>query len=71
MVACIVNIWLYLSADKMVPSGCASCKRMRSASEPPMKKNTMAATPYMMPIFLWSTVNAHDLQPVVCTGRRK
>ena len=27
---------------------------------PPTTKNTMAATPYMMPSFLWSTVNTHD-----------
>ncbi len=52
MVACIVNIWLYLSADRIVPSACANCARMSSASNPPMKKNTMATTPYMMPIFL-------------------
>jgi hypothetical protein len=34
-----------------------------------MKKN-IAVTPYIMPIFLWSTVNTHDFQPVVETGRR-
>jgi hypothetical protein len=27
-------------------------------------------TPYMMPIFLWSTVNSHERQPVEATGRR-
>ena len=30
----------------------------------------MALTPYMIPIFLWSTVNIHDRQPVDDTGRR-
>ena len=37
---------------------------------PPTTKKTIAATPYMMPIFLWSTVNSHDRQPVAATGRR-
>ena len=31
---------------------------------PPTTKNTMAATPYMMPSRLWSTVNTHDRHPV-------
>jgi hypothetical protein len=35
-----------------------------------MTKDTTATTPYMIPIFLWSTVNSHDRQPVVDTGRR-
>ena len=52
VVACIVNIWLYLSADRMWPSGRASWARMRLASRPPTMKNTIAVTPYMMPIFL-------------------
>ena len=69
-VACMVNIWLYLSAESTVPSGPASWARISSASMPPMRKNDIAATPYMMPIFLWSTVNSHDFQPVVSTGRR-
>ncbi len=29
----------------------------------------MEATPYMMPIFLWSTVVNHDFQPLVAFGR--
>ena len=33
-----------------------------------MKKKN-ATAPYMMPSFLWSTVNTHDFQPVVLTGR--
>ena len=37
---------------------------------PPTTKNVIAATPYMMPSFLWSTVKTHDRQPVVETGRR-
>ena len=32
--------------------GCASWARIRLASRPPTTKNTMAVTPYMMPIFL-------------------
>ena len=37
---------------------------------PPMTKNAIALTPYMMPSFLWSTVKNHARQPVVDTGRR-
>ncbi len=37
---------------------------------PPMMKNTKAVTPYMIPIRLWSTVNSHERQPVLATGRR-
>jgi hypothetical protein len=33
-----------------------------------MKKN-IAVAAYMMPSFLWSTVNTHERQPVVETGR--
>ena len=71
VVACMVNIWLYLSADRIVPSACASWARIKRASKPPTKKKTMATKPYMIPIFLWSTVKAHDFQPVVSTGRRR
>ena len=51
-------------------SGWASWVRISSASMPPTRKKNSAVTPYMMPSFLWSTVNTHDLQPVVVTGRR-
>src|SRR5262245_59959989 len=44
---------------------------MSRASMPPTMKKNIAATPYMMPSFLWSTVNTHERHPVVCTGRRK
>ena len=37
---------------------------------PPTRKNTKAVTPYMIPIFLWSTVNSQDVQPFDDTGRR-
>ena len=37
---------------------------------PPTTKKNIAATPYMMPIRLWSTVNTHERQPVAATGRR-
>ena len=33
-------------------------------------KNTKATQPYIIPIFLWSTVKSHSRQPVVLTGRR-
>ena len=36
---------------------------------PPTMKNTIAVTPYMIPSFLWSTVNSHARQPVEETGR--
>ncbi len=71
VVACIVNIWLYMSALRTFPSGAANCKRINNASTPPTMKKNIAKTPYMMPIFLWSTVNNHDFHPVDCTGRRK
>ena len=71
VVACIVNISLYRPALSTVPSGPASWARMSSASMPPTRKKNIAATPYMMPSFLWSTVNTHDRQPVVLTGRWK
>ena len=50
--------------------GPASWARISSASMPPTTKNTIAATPYMMPRRLWSTVNTHDRHPVAATGRR-
>ena len=37
---------------------------------PPTMKNTKALTPYIIPIFLWSTVNNQDVQPFDATGRR-
>ena len=53
-----------------MPSALASWARIASASMPPTTKKTMALTPYMIPIFLWSTVNSHDRHPVDDTGRR-
>ena len=44
---------------------------MNRASSPPATKKNMVPTPYMMPIFLWSTVVIHDRQPVVVFGRVK
>ena len=70
VVACMVNIWLYLSAESTVPFGPANWARISRASMPPMMKKAMATTPYMMPSFLWSIVNSQDFQPVVSTGRR-
>src|SRR4051794_10481041 len=37
---------------------------------PPTTKKNSAATPYMIPSFLWSTVKTHDRHPVAETGRR-
>jgi hypothetical protein len=37
---------------------------------PPTRKKKNADVLYMRPSFLWSTVKAHDFQPVVATGRR-
>ena len=59
-----------LVADRMAPLGRASWSRMSSASTPPIRKNVKAATMYMMPIFLWSTVKIHDFAPVEAVGRR-
>ena len=70
VVACMVNIWLYLSADRIVPSFVASWARMSRASKPPTKRKKIETTPYMIPSFLWSIVKSHDFQPVVSTGRR-
>ena len=38
---------------------------------PPMMKKNSAAAPYMMPIFLWSTVVTQLRQPVFVRGRVK
>ncbi len=38
---------------------------------PPRKKKNIAATPYMMPMRLWSTVVSQLRQPVVARGRVK
>src|SRR6188768_3084797 len=54
----------------MWPSSPASWARIRSASKPPTRKKNMAVAPYMIPSFLWSTVNTQDFQPVLWTGRR-
>jgi hypothetical protein len=34
-----------------------------------MRKNSIAKAPYMMPIFLWSTVVSQSVQPVARSGR--
>src|SRR5690606_41467116 len=38
---------------------------------PPSRKKNSEAAPYMMPIFLWSTVKSQLFQPVVAVGREK
>ena len=42
VVPCIVNSWLYVSADTSVPFGPYSCSRMISASMPPTTKKASA-----------------------------
>src|SRR3954453_15280740 len=44
---------------------------MRSASMPPMRKNMIAAAPYMTPTRLWSTDVIQLRQPFDCPGREK
>src|SRR3954453_13078840 len=44
-----------------------SWARMSIASTPPMRKKTSTVPRYMRPIFLWSVVVNHDVQPV-CSG---
>src|SRR5690606_24504149 len=66
---CMVKTWVYTSADSSLAPGTARWVRISSASDPPTSRKKKAATPYMMPIFLWSTVNSHDFQPWVAVGR--
>ena len=61
---------LYCAAFNTVPSGWASCDRISSASTPPTMKKTNAVTPYIRPIFLWSTVVNQLQKPVSADGRR-
>jgi hypothetical protein len=68
---CIVKIWLYRSAENSFCSGAASWARMSRASTPPTTKKNSAAAPYMMPIFLWSTVLTQARHPVFARGRAK
>src|SRR3954453_6846251 len=68
---CIVKIWLYWSAVSSVLLGLASCERISSASHPPITKNRNEESPYMIPIFLWSTVVNQLQNPVVAIGRRR
>ena len=65
---CIVNSWLYASADTSVPLAVASCVRISSASRPPTRKNTSDETAYMMPIRLWSIVVIQLHKPFVEGG---
>src|SRR6478735_7190665 len=69
VVPCMVKTWLYRSALRSLPSGVASWRRMRRASMPPNRKKNSAAAPYMMAIFLWSTVVTQLRQPVDAVGR--
>ena len=71
VVPCIVYTWLYTSALSSVPWGAHSWRRISRASKPPNIKKNSAVAPYMMPIFLWSTVVTQERQPVVAVGREK
>ena len=63
VVPCIVNSWLYVCGRQQRVVRRASCRRISSASTPPRRKKT-ASSRYMIPIFLWSAVVTHDVQPV-------
>src|SRR6476646_1255619 len=71
VVPCIVKSWLYRSALSNLPFGVASCSRIKRASQPPITKKNSADAPYMMPIFLWSTVVTQLRHPVLVCGRSK
>ncbi len=71
VVPCIVKTWLYRSALSSLPLGVASWRRISSASQPPTTKNTSAQAPYILAIFLWSTVVTQLRHPVVARGRVK
>src|SRR6478735_6399562 len=68
---CMVKIWLYWSAFSSVLLGFDNCDRISSASQPPSTKNRNADSPYMIPIFLWSTVVNQLQKPSVAIGRRR
>ena len=46
VVPCIVNIWLYVLAERKVLFGTASCVRMAIASTPPISMKTSEANRY-------------------------
>src|SRR4029450_9898819 len=71
VVPCMVKSSLYCAAVRTVPFASKSWSRMSSASMPPTMKKTSAAAPYMIPIFLWSTVVNQLHTPVVDFGRRR
>src|SRR5262249_23663942 len=52
--------WLYSAGSRTVACGTASCRRMSSASSPPIRKKPRQVTMYRMPICLWSTVVTHS-----------
>src|SRR5881296_3169705 len=55
-----VNRRLNVSAGTSVRPDCASCRRMRNASTPPITRKTRPVTTYMMPRRLWSTVTTQS-----------
>ena len=56
VVPCMVKSSVKRSADTMSASGLDSCRRIRSASTPPIMKKERAVTRYSTAIRLWSTV---------------
>ncbi len=71
VVPCMVNMALYWSAVRKVASAEESWIRSSRASSPPTMKKMKAVYPYMIPIFLWSTVVNQPSKPVFALGRRK
>src|SRR4051795_3758344 len=63
VVPCIVKSSLYVCGVSSVLSAWLSCRRIISASVPPRMKKQKVRTRYMIPIFLWSVVVTHDVQP--------
>jgi hypothetical protein len=55
--------------DEVVVRAGPAGRGSRRASTPPMRKYSIAKAPYMMPIFLWSTVVSQSVQPVARSGR--
>ena len=71
VVPCMVNIALYSAALKKLLSGEANWILNKRASMPPISKKKNAAYPYIIPIFLWSTVVIQLHSPVSEEGLLK
>src|ERR1700716_1354338 len=64
VVPCIVNSWLYVCGVSRSLFGTESCRRIRSASTPPIMKKANVRTRYMIPMRLSSVVVTHETQPL-------